>query len=148
MDWKYTGKGNLEQGIHQATWQEVQAEFGFTNRRRILLRGMLEALYELRGAGCRRAFIDGSFATRKPEPGDFDAAWDSTGVDLHQLRQAAPELLDFTNRRAAMKSKYMGELFIADFPADPWGTIFLDFFQSDRDGDLKGIIEVDLTTLP
>src|SRR5579875_1794955 len=106
MDWGYTEKGTLVPGNHQATWQEVQDEFGFTERRRNLLSGMLEAFYDLQDAGCQQVFLDGSFVTRKPEPDDFDAAWNRDGVDLRQLLHTAPQLLDFSNGRAAMKAKY------------------------------------------
>lgn len=37
---------------------------------------------------------------------------------------------------------------IADSRADPQGTLFLDFFQTDRDGHRKGIIAIDLKGLP
>ena len=48
MIWDYTEKGNLVPGDHQATWQEVQDEFGFTGRRRQLLAGMLRKDYHAR----------------------------------------------------------------------------------------------------
>ena len=58
-------------------------------------------------------------------------------------------LLDFRNKRAAQKVKYGGELFIADTPASPAGTTFLDFFQTDKTtGDPKGIVAIDLGGLP
>jgi hypothetical protein len=31
---------------------------------------------------------------------------------------------------------------------DPQGTLFLDFFQTDRDGRRKGIVVIDLKDLP
>jgi hypothetical protein len=58
-------------------------------------------------------------------------------------------LLDFTNRRAAQKAKYSGELFIAAETAGPAGVRFLDFFQCDKKtGDSKGIVALDLGGLP
>lgn len=56
-------------------------------------------------------------------------------------------LLDFTNKRAAQKAKYYGELFFADVAADSVGTLFLDFFQHDRDGNPKGIVKINLRSL-
>ena len=46
-----------------------------------------------------------------------------------------------------MKSKYLGELFPATSSAEP-GVLFRDFFQSDRDGVAKGIVQIDLGSLP
>lgn len=60
-----------------------------------------------------------------------------------------PELLDFSNRRAAQKAKYGGELFPADLAAEPAGTRFLDYFQRDKTtGKPKGIVALDLGDLP
>ena len=138
--------GNLPAGIHVATWEEVEAAFGSSARRQRLLAGLLRAMQALRAAGCTRAYIDGSFATAKDAPGDFDACWEAQGVDPNSLD---PVLLDFSNRRAAQKAKYGGELFIANQAAVPAGTAFLDFFQRDKStGDAKGIVAIDLGNLP
>ena len=80
-------------------------------------------------AGCQMVYVDGSFVTNKLVPGDFDACWDVTGVDLQQLKMIAPALLDFADKRAAQKAEYGGEFFPAGWPADRTGTLFLDFFQ-------------------
>lgn len=55
-----------------------------------------------------------------------------------------PVLLDFEGHREAQKAKFEGEMFIAATQADTLGTRFLDFFQLDRDGRPKGIIQIDL----
>ncbi len=128
-----------------ATWQELAERFGHTERRRHLLGGMLVALQLLRVAGCKRAYIDGSFTTTKPEPGDYDGCWDMEGVDFDVLD---PRLLDFSNRRAAQKAAFLGEMFLADSQAEPLGTLFRDFFQRDREGRPKGIVVLDLGGLP
>lgn len=108
--------GNLPAGIHEATWDEIVAALG-TNRRRVeLIDGLRRAFDALRVAGCKRAFIDGSLATTKEQPGDFDGCWDARGVDPSSLD---PVLLDFRHGRAAQKAKYGGELFIANRGATP-----------------------------
>ena len=50
--------------------------------------------------------------------------------------------------RATQKAAFLGELFIADWRADPQGTLFRDFFQTDREGRRKGIVVFDLKDLP
>ena len=143
------GSGNLPPGIHEATWAELTARYGSTPRRLGLLAGLKAALDALRAAGCTRAHVDGSFVSRKAEPGDFDACWETDGVDLDALD---PVLLTFADRRRAQKQRYGGELFPADFDADgprSTGTTFLRFFQRDRDtGDAKGVIALNLEELP
>ena len=136
--------GNLPPGIHDATWDELVVALGFSERRRELLQGLREALESLGRAGCERAYIDGSFATEKPVPGDFDGCWETRGVDLDLLDW---ELLDFDDHRAAQKARYKGEMFPADTPADEWGTVYLDFFQQTREEEPKGIVAIDPRTL-
>lgn len=138
--------GNLPPGIHPASWDEIVTRFTTNSRRRELLDGLLDALRSLRQAGCRTAYLDGSFVTAKDLPGDFDACWEIAGVDPGRLDR---ELLDFSNRRAAQKARYGGELFPAETAAEPAGTTFLDYFRRDRDtGEPKGIIAIDLGVLP
>jgi hypothetical protein len=137
--------GNLPPGRHCATWEELERRFGTNERRRTLLAGMKRMLLSLKGAGCRRAFIDGSFVTTKDLPSDFDGCWSRTGVDLALLKSSDPVLLDFSNKRARQKLKYGGEMFPAEMVEGLSGRIFLNFFSRDKNtGDPKGIIEIDL----
>jgi hypothetical protein len=138
--------GNLPPGIHWASWEELAERFGTSPSRTELLDGLKQALQSLTYAGCQTVYIDGSFVTDKEIPGDFDACWDPTEVDGARLD---PVLLDFSNRRAAQKAKYGGELFPSVGFADPAGNTFLEFFQMDkRSGEAKGIIAIHLPKVP
>lgn len=117
---------------------------GFNPYRQELVEGLLAALRNLRNAGCRSVLIDGSFVSSKPFPGDYDGAWDPTGVNPERVD---PILLTFDNKRAAMKAKYLGELFPATALAAP-GIRFAEFFQQDRDGNPKGVVRLALESLP
>jgi len=76
--------------------------------------------------------------------------FDETGKLPQGIHQATwellhPELLDFSDGRAAQKARYRGELFPAETLAEPAGTVFLDYFQRDRDTGLpKGIVAIDI----
>lgn len=141
--------GNLPPGVHPAAWDEVTSRYGYTPHRLTLLAGLKAALDTLRQADCQRVYLGGSFVTDKTMPNDFDACWDMDGVNFDLLDQLDSVLLDWSNRRAAQKTKFGGELFIADTAADPWGTSYLDFFQHDRaTGEPKGIVAIDLRSLP
>ena len=134
--------GNLPYGIHWATWDEVVNRFGCNPRQRHLLTGLRAALDELQRVGCQAVYLDGSFVSDKVAPGDFDGCWEEAGIDFDSLD---PVLLDFEGSRAAQKAKFGGELFPAFAVADLQGSIFLDFFQMDKDtGSQKGIIALDL----
>lgn len=143
---EFDERGELPPGIHRASWDEIVTRYAINTRRGELLDGLLQALRSLRGAGCTVAYLDGSFVSVKEHPGDFDACWESTGVDPARLDD---ELLDFSNARAAQKARYGGELFPVAASADPAGTTFLDYFQRDREtGAPKGIISIALGDLP
>jgi len=139
-------QGNLPPGVHTATWPAFVRRFGTTPHRRRLLAGLHAALAALRAAGCRTAYIDGSFVTAKDIPNDFDACWDIEGVDPALLD---PILLTFAHGRAAQKAKYLGELFPAQISEGGSGSTFLEFFQIDKEsGNPKGIIAIELRRLP
>jgi hypothetical protein len=136
--------GYLPPGVHDAPWSEIAPRFGCNGHRTRLVGGLLAALQNLAGAGCRSVLLDGSFVSQKDLPEDYDGAWDTRGVDPYRLD---PVLLDFTNGRAAMKSKYLGELFPASSLAAP-GVLYSDFFMQDRNGVPKGVVNIDLGSLP
>jgi hypothetical protein len=137
--------GNLPPGVHWASWVEIMERFGTTSWRKDLLRGLRLALEELRRAGCKIAYVDGSLVTGKEIPGDFDACWEIAGVDPTILD---PNLLTFDPGRVTQKAKYFGELFPSSAPANSRGDTFFDFFQIDKDtGTRKGIIGIRLGEL-
>lgn len=142
----FDSSGNLPPGVHECTWDEFSRRFGWNEHRRRLLGGLRRALEALKVAGCRRVYIDGSYVTAKELPNDYDACWDLSGVDDALLD---PVLLEFDNRRLAQKTKYFGEMFPAQWQADPsTGQAYLDFFQTDRNtGEAKGIVALDVQRL-
>ena len=137
--------GLLPPGIHDASWSDVVDRYGASPRRQFLLAGLAAGLAALQRAGCRRVYLDGSFVTAKENPGDFDACWESVGVNGRLLD---PVLLTFANGRAAQKARFGGEFFIAESVADPHGTRFLEFFQHTRDGTPKGIVALTRGVVP
>ena len=142
---EFSHAGLLPPGIHRTTWDELAQRYGRNSRRRTLLAGLRAALENLRDAGCRMAYIDGSFVTDKEYPNDFDACWEEAGVDPYLVDAV---LLKFDPGRAMQKAKYFGELFPASVVADADGLSFLEFFQTDKNtGELKGIVAIDLEEL-
>jgi hypothetical protein len=135
----------LPPGVHQTTLAEIKNTFTYNSHRRMLCVGLVDAARALSLAGCKYLYVDGSFVTGKPKPGDFDACWDPTGVSPSKLD---PTLLDFNNGRMNQKLKFKGELFPFGATAEP-GKTFLEFFQKDRfSGSPKGILSIDLTSEP
>ncbi len=138
----FDARSNLPPGIHPATLKQLEKRFSFTARRIALLQGLIEALGLLKTAGCAMVYLDGSFATTKPEPGDFDACWGIFGVNPENLD---PVFLDFSNSRARQKQRFLGEFFPAELPEGASGKTFLEFFQLDKEtGTAKGILSISL----
>ncbi len=133
--------GNLPPGIHQASASEFRKRYGRGPRRAELIAGLDAAILALRRAGCRTLYVNGSFVTANPKPGDYDGCWEEEGVDYDLLD---PVLLDYRDARAAQKFKYRGELFPAHATADNRGTPYVQFFQLTRLDQPKGIIALDL----
>ena len=129
----------LPEGIHDSTLKELETVFANNPRRKELFEGLKKVIKSFSEAGCKILYIDGSYVTEKENPGDYDLCWESANVDLKKLD---PVLLDFTNKRAAQKQKYLGECFPANVEAG-LGKFFIDFFQTDRfTGKAKGIIRL------
>jgi hypothetical protein len=142
----FASSGDLPPGTFEASWEEVVKRFGYNVRREQLLAGLQRGLAVLRDAGCKVAYIDGSFTTAKELPGDFDVCWEEDGVDPDLLDDV---LLDFSLRRAAQKAKYGGEFFLAHDEAVPDGTIYLEFFQRNKYTlKRKGIVLLRLERMP
>jgi hypothetical protein len=139
----FDANGNLPPGIHKAVWKDFSIRFGYSEHRKTLLDGLAAALNCLAAAGCRSAYINGSFVTKKPTPADYDLCWSIDGVVPERLDLV---LLDFSPAgRLAMKAKYRGDLFPAEVPEGATGRVFLDFLQTDkRTGERKGIVLLDL----
>lgn len=136
----------LPAGIHHASLPAVSDRFGSNFHRRHLFGGLVRASRNLAQAGCRRLFLDGSFVTAKPWPGDYDACWDPCGVDRQRMD---PVFSNLAQRRAAQKAKYHGEFFPSSTRADQSGRNFVAFFQIEKFSGLrKGIILIDLTNDP
>jgi len=142
----FEASGDLPPGIHWATWEEMVARFGWNDQRQRLLDGLRRGIDALRFAGCSTIYVNGSFTTAAAAPNDFDACWDIQGVDVARLD---PVLLTFDHQRAAQKLKYLGEFLPAQAAVGGIGTVFLDFFQTNRQtGAAKGIVALDLRGAP
>lgn len=96
-----------------------------------MLDGVMRVARDLGQARCQRVWLDGSFVTTKEFPADFDLCYDLATTEIDELPAV---LLD----PASAKRVYGGDI----FPTHP-ALSFISFFQRDRDGHLKGIIQFD-----
>ena len=140
---EFDENGNLPRGVHWCEWEEFEERFGTTVPRKNMIKGLKLAMTQLKAAGARTIYIDGSFVTSKDKPNDFDACYDRETVDREYLRINAPRLFNHQDRNA-QKAKYRGEIFPSDEPVGNYGENSFEFFQSDRGQNKKGIIAIDL----
>ena len=68
---EFDENGNLPPGVHWAEWSEFQERFGTTRKRQRMIEGLASAMEQLKAAGGRTIYINGSFVTREPNPNDF-----------------------------------------------------------------------------
>ena len=137
----YQENGCLAPGIHELDWESFLIEFGYNAHRLNLITGLEMAISDLKKVGGKKIFVDGSFVTKKIIPEDYDACWEEDGVDLNKLKNDHPLFFDFSNKRANQKAFYKGELMPAGALAklNPV-MMYKDFFQLDREDNVKGII--------
>lgn len=138
--------GYLPKGEHPITWDELVELCGFSAKRQALLLGLLQGATALRAAGATQLLIDGSFSTKCHNPNDYDCCYYIHEIDPSKLD---PVFMDFSNEREKQKRKYLGEFFPAEtaaslIPPEPYRT----FFQHDKNGRPKGILVLELSTLP
>jgi hypothetical protein len=136
----------LPPGVHTAGLVEIKEVFAINRRRRDLFAGLLAAAASLQQAGCGTIYLDGSFVSAKPRPGDYDACWDPAGVDPRLLN---PIFRKFGNERAAQKAAFQGEFFPSTLRENTSNRSFMQFFQVDRHtGATKGILSISLVSDP
>jgi hypothetical protein len=140
---EFDENGNLPPGVHFCEWEEFNEKFGTNYKRERMIEGLLLAMTQLKAAGCRTIYINGSFVTSEPDPNDFDACYDRETVDMDDLRVNAPRLFNHYDRNA-QKAKYRGEIFPSDQPVGNYGENSFEFFQKDRRQRKKGIIAIDV----
>jgi hypothetical protein len=140
--------GALPPGDHRATLEEIGMRLGFTPRRRWLLKGLRSAVEAFWAAGIEEVFIDGSFCTEKPDPGDIDGYW--VEPDQHVYDRIDPYWIDLElvlvpqlrKWKWRMWADHGVEFFIHPIMQAGPEITFPAFFRKGRDGQLRGVIQV------
>lgn len=127
-------------GIYEFTIEKAEAQFASTPHRRRLFESFKELAKDLKEAGCKRIFLDGSFITRKDKPGDFDACWEP--FELVNRPKDAFLIDESVEGWKARKAKYLGDIFPRH--ADKYGDRVEKWQFDERTERQKGIIFIDL----
>jgi hypothetical protein len=138
----FDSNGDLPTGIHPATLQELRMRFGEQNRTREIVFGRLERIARIarRTGHLARMIVYGSFVTAKHEPNDVDVflifaeTFDSSMCDAETSL-----LLD----HATADAHFGASVFWLRRPAAFGGEqATIEFWQTRRDGRLRGIVEI------
>ena len=136
--------GILPPGIHSATWGEFATRFVVFQHsdQRLRIGKQLEALIEeaKKSGIVRHLFVVGSYVTNKPEPNDFDCILVLDPAIVSTLMP--PFQYNLVSRRMARKI-FKGDISPALDGSDAMEE-YLQFFQTTRDGQRMGIVEIRL----
>ena len=140
--------GALPPGDHRAPLEEIAKRLGFTPRRRWLLKGLQAAIEAFWAAGIEEVFIDGSFCTEKPDPGDIDGYWVEPDPEVYE--RIDPYWIDFELVLASHVRKWKWRMWVdhgVEFFIHPAmqaspEIAFPEFFRRGRDGQPRGVIHV------
>ncbi len=138
---EFNTKGNLPPGIYVVSLTNIEKQFALNTERKKLFNGLKKALGNLKAAGVKKIWIDGSSITSKEKPNDIDGCWEyNQSTDVNKLD---PVFLDMYPPREAMKKKYGVDFLISGAHLSDTGKTVEKFFQEDRDGNEKGILVVE-----
>jgi hypothetical protein len=139
----FDDRGDLPEGVHPASLEDVLARFGQGTPQRRLVTARLTRIYELaQGTGkLERFVIFGSYVTAKREPNDVDIILvmrDDFGEDDHE-----PDVFPMFDHLRAQDE--LGASLFVIRPAFVLGESVDDFiahWQIKRDSERRGIVEV------
>jgi hypothetical protein len=140
--------GALPPGNHQATLEQIASRLGSTPRRQWLLKGLRAAVEAFWAAGIQEIYVDGSFCTEKPDPGDVDGYWVEPDEGVYD--RIDPYWIDFESVfvphvrkwKWRMWADHGVEFFIHPAMRATAERGFPEFFRQDRNGQLRGVIQV------
>lgn len=135
---EFDSYGNLPPGVYSATLSEIEARFAYTSGRKQLFLGFKRLAENLKVAGSKTLYLNGSYVTSKRDPRDYDACWEPMGVGNKVDRL----LVEILSKEKERKEKYFGDI----FPRMPelLGIDHFMVFQMDEEQSAKGILMVDL----
>jgi hypothetical protein len=134
--------GWLPAGTHEATWEEIEARFGFNYRRRQMLADLSWVVKELRERGVDEIYLDGGFVSEKERTRDIDVVF----VAPAGSSSATWGLLS-PGRRAELKKVFRVHLWEHPSPQpasnSPGKYVTIkEFFETDRNGEAKGLVQL------
>ena len=130
-------------GVHQATIDEVIAQFGSGTLQREVVTARLQRIYQIAKdtGNLQQLIIFGSYITAKPEPNDVDVV--IIFNDDFDLTVCSEEVKRLLNHQQA-ENEFGASIFWVRPSLLLLGTLdeFIESWQVKRDGTRRGIVEV------
>ncbi len=127
--------GNLSPGIYIATVTEIRTRFAYNPKRKALFAKLKTVLSMLQTSNCHEVYLNGSYITSNPEPGDYDLCWEPTGI------KATNEIRNLLKKPSLLRQDFLGDIF-PRIPEPPYHLDHVTCWQMDIDGNAKGIIKI------
>lgn len=138
-----TQAGDLPPGVYSAGWREIEDRFGHGAEARVRAFQKLRRLYELahRTGNLGRFLIFGSFVSAVANPRDVDIV---LIMNASFVLENAPRECRTLFSHSDAEARYGASVFWirAGMLAENDLQLFLDAWQTKRDGTLRGIVEV------
>jgi len=135
--------GDLPTGIYDANWQEIEHRFGHGTEARVRAFQKLRHLYELahRTGNLGRFLVFGSFVSAVANPRDVDVV---LIMNARFILEDTPRECRTLFSHADAEARYGASVFWVreGMLAENDFQIFLDTWQTKRDGTMRGIVEV------
>jgi hypothetical protein len=143
MDLQFDKNKNLRNDL-TLKCKQFQQHFGFNEERGKKVINLFQVANKFKKIGCNKLFVFGSFATQKEFPNDIDVCFDIVNLNEETIEEN-DSLFDKYERRRI--HKYF-QVHIAFFKVNNNDEELKRFMKKDRDGNQRGIIEIDLKDLP
>ena len=138
----FNHEGNLPEGVHLATEEEVLRRFATHSARREWLGDQLLSLLALAKSTEKlaRVFLWGSFITSKEVPNDLDVL---LVMDKEFAFEALPSQARVLFEHVQARLRFQADVFWTKDSIDPQVLhLWLDTYQTGKDFSRRGIIEV------
>lgn len=142
MSLNFNSQGFLHETI-LLSYEEFQYHFGTNSRRMDQINNALPFFRLFHSCGCQTVYVDGSFVSKKKYPEDIDLCFDLTGVNAEKIEEVFPQFFD-PNALGAIRR----DLFCHILHFNDTNRYLYNLLQTDRAGNFKGFVKLNLTDLP
>jgi hypothetical protein len=140
MEVQFDKNKNLQDDLI-LTCTELKQLFGYNAERKKKIENLFIVADKFKKIGCEIMFVFGSFATAEEYPNDIDVCFDMSNISMAVLEKNNSSIDKY--ELARIKHYLMVHVILKRVNEER----LIEFFKHDRNGNERGIIEVDLKDL-